>query len=122
MKKRKSPFKKGLTIAVHSGFGHPPRKGIVRKVLASGRFVLEGSQQQWRPYYDERVGWLAYVTTDTTMRWPAWIWDVVAQKQVNQHKRKMAWDKLADELMHHWYPTAADLRAIKAFKNEIGAR
>jgi hypothetical protein len=121
MKQGKSPFKKGVVVAILQGFGHPPRKSKVRKVLTKdGRFVMEDDNRHWVPDWDENAGWFAYVTTDLKKQmWPAWVWNTDAQKQLDQHKRKLAWDKLAEELMHHWSPTASELKAMKAFRNEI---
>jgi hypothetical protein len=89
------PFQPGVKVAFRSHYG-VSRSGIVEKVHKSGRFVLVGSKQQYRPSHSGLGGgeWVAFDTSRYS-RVTIVIWTPAIDGEIAQRKRGVDFSMLA---------------------------
>ncbi len=82
-----SPFQPGVRVAIDRGiYGY--EEGIVEKVYKTGRFVLKGSTQQWRPF---QPGYNSHWCAEETgpRGWHSYlarVWDAEADQEIAEKK------------------------------------
>lgn len=119
-----SPFVPGARVAVHDRYADGYTPGKVAKVYKTGKFILEGSTQQWKPYRhgwgDGTRAWCATETGDSWRHGSLKIWDASTDAEIRtalaDKARKDRWYALRKrvEAMHHDNVTDAMCDALEA--------
>lgn len=115
-----NPFVPGTRVAIKSKYDGLS-EGFVDKVYKSGRFILRGSTQQYRPdNYNNGDTWNAWETGDGWFKRSLRIWnaetdsEILATNAANARKAKWHALKSRIERMREGELTDAMLEAIEA--------